>query len=107
MKNGNANYPTTRDRIINYLRAGYLSYHLRFWSVVDGLVDGENGHQTQALDPMEAFNAIEELPEKTLILLRDFRLFLHPNSILLRKFKDALQTAKTSNGRLPCHFTQP
>jgi hypothetical protein len=76
--------------------AGYLSYHLRFWSVVDGLVDGDNGHQTQANDPLEALNAIEELPEKTLILLRDFHLFLQdPNPILLRKFKDVLQTAKT------------
>ncbi len=76
--------------------AGYLSYHLRFWSVVDGLVDGENGHQTPANDPLEALNALEALPEKTLILLRDFHLFLQdPNPVLLGKFKDVLQTAKT------------
>ncbi len=112
-------HPTTRERIINYLRAGYaglylvsseeqrveaeikaiagyLSYHLRFWSVVDGLVEGESGHQTEAHDPLEALNAIEELPEKTLVLLRDFHLFLQdPNPILLRKFKDVLVAAKT------------
>ncbi len=76
--------------------AGYLSYHLRFWSVVDGLVDGANGHQTQANDPLEALQTIEELPDKTLILLRDFHLFLQdPNPILLRKFKDVLLAAKT------------
>jgi hypothetical protein len=111
--------PTTRDRIINYLRAGYaslylvsseearveaeikavashLSYHLRFWSVVDGLVDASTGHRTDASDPLEALNAVDDLPEKTLILLRDFHLFLQDaNPILLRKFKDVLQTAKT------------
>lgn len=76
--------------------AGHLSYHLRFWSVVDGLVDVENGHQIPANDPLEALNALEALPEKTLILLRDFHLFLQdPNPVLLGKFKDVLQTAKT------------
>ena len=119
MNNKTTHQITTSERIINYLRAGYsglylvsseeqrveaeikaiaryLSYHLRFWSVVDGLVEGENGHQTDAHDLLEALNAIEELPEKTLILLRDFHLFLQdPNPILVRKFKDVLVTAKT------------
>ena len=41
------------------------------------------------------------MKEKTLILLRDFHLFLQdPNPILVRKFKDVLQEAKTKNKTL-------
>src|ERR1700746_2044215 len=48
---------------------------------------------------MEAFLSIQELPEKTIIVLRDFHLFLNgdPNPVLLRQLKDTLQHAKTRN----------
>jgi DNA-binding transcriptional LysR family regulator len=104
-----------KDKIINYIRAGYpalylvspeeqrveaelksiakhLFYHLLFWSTVDGLVDSETGHSTQAQDPIEALQAIEETQEKTIVLLKDFHLaFEDPNPILLRSFKNLLQ----------------
>ena len=113
-----------RTKISNYLRAGYsgmylvsaeeqrietelkaiadhLSYHLHFWSVVDGLVDGKSGQQRQVNDPLEALDAVHELPEKSLVLLRDFHLFLQdPNPILLRKLKDVLQLARTQQKTL-------
>ena len=113
-----------KNKITNYIRAGYsgiylvsaeeqrveaelkavaqhLSYHLHFWSVVDGLVDGENGKQSSAHDPLEALEAINELQEKSMVLLRDFHLFLEdPNPILLRKLKDVLQLAKTKQKTL-------
>lgn len=112
-----------KQKIINYIRAGYsglylvspeeqrveaeikqiaqeLQYHLHFWSVVDGLVDME-GKVINAEDPMEVLNKIDELPEKSLILLRDYHMFLaDANPILIRKFKDVLMNAKTKNKTL-------
>jgi hypothetical protein len=111
-------------RIINYIRAGYpalylvsheeqrvavemtriaqeLKYQLVFWSVVDGLVDIQKNSTTAANDPLEALIAVGEMKEKTLIVLRDFHLFLQdPNPILIRKFKDVLQEAKTKSKTL-------
>ena len=113
-----------KQKIINYIRAGYpglylvsaeeqrvalemtriateLKYNLVFWSVVDGLVDTQKGTNNSANDPLEALIAIRDLKEKTLILLRDFHLFLQdPNPILIRQLKDVLQMAKTKSKTL-------
>ncbi len=110
-----------KSKIINHIRAGYpglylvspeeqrveaemhqvakdLNCNLHFWSVVDGLVDSKNAQSRQANDPLEALLGIQDLKEKTIILLRDFHLFLQdPNPILIRQFKDVLQRAKTQN----------
>jgi hypothetical protein len=110
-----------RARIKNYIRAGYpglylvspeeqrvngemkaladeLNYNLHFWSVVDGLIDAQTGQTRQANDPLEALTLIPQLKKKSIVLLRDFHLFLaDPNPILIRQFKDVLQTAKTQN----------
>ena len=109
----------THQKIINYIRAGYpglylvsaeeqrvqvemkaisnqLKYHLYFWSSIDGLVEAESGKNQACNDPLEALIAIEELKEKTIILLQDFHLFLaDPNPILIRKLKDVLHESKT------------
>ncbi|MGO8929295.1 MAG: hypothetical protein ACLQU3_20710 [Limisphaerales bacterium] len=78
-----------------------LKYNLVFWSVVDGLVDTQKGTNNSANDPLEALIAIRDLKEKTLILLRDFHLFLaDPNPILIRQLKDVLQMAKTKSKTL-------
>ena len=111
-------------RIINYIRAGYpglylvsheeqrvdgemkqiaqeLKYSLHLWSVVDGLVDSQNGQSKQANDPLEALMLVPELKEKSIVVLRDFHLFLQdPNPILIRQFKNVLQQAKTQNKTL-------
>jgi SpoVK/Ycf46/Vps4 family AAA+-type ATPase len=113
-----------KQKIINYIRAGYpglylvspeeqrvaaemtqiakdLKYNLVFWSAVDGLVDTQKGTTTAANDPLEALIAIRDLKEKTLILLRDFHLFFQdPNPILIRQLKDVLQEAKTKSKTL-------
>src|SRR3974377_1713290 len=88
---------TMKSKIINHIRAGYpglyivspeeqrveaemhqvakdLNYRLHFWSVVDGLVDSKNGQSRQANDPLEALLAVQDLKEKTIVLLRDFHL---------------------------------
>src|SRR5512137_160966 len=120
-----ANSPSDmRTKIINYIRAGYpglylvsheeqrvdaeikqiakeLGYSLFFWSVVDGLVDIARGTNNSANDPLEALIAIKELKEKSVVLLRDFHLFLiDPNPILIRTLKDVLLEAKTKSKTL-------
>jgi len=111
-------------KITNYIRAGYpglylvspeeqrvdaemkqiardLKYHLMFWSAVDGLVDTSKNATTAANDPLEALVAIRDMNDKTIILLRDFHLFLQdPNPILIRQLKDVLQEAKTKSKTL-------
>jgi hypothetical protein len=111
-------------RIVNYIRAGYpglylvsheeqrvdgemksiareLKYNLVLWSAVDGLVDTAKSTATAANDPLEALLAIREMKERTIILLRDFHLFLQdPNPILTRQLKDVLQEAKTKSKTL-------
>ena len=112
-------------RIINYIRAGYpglylisheeqrvnaemiavakeLQYSLFFWSVVDGLIDPLKAQQVKEVnDPLEALIAVQELKEQSIVLLKDFHLFLaDPNPILIRQFKDVLQAAKTKNKTL-------
>jgi len=106
------------SKIVHYLRAGYpglyvvsaeelrleaefkaitatVRYTLHIWSVVDGLVDVAAKVVKNATDPLEALEAVTTLREKSLILLRDFHLFLaDPNPILLRKLKDTLLHAK-------------
>ncbi len=111
-----------RSKIINYIRAGYaglflvspeeqrvevqmkniakeVGFKLYAWSTTTGLVDTDKGAACQANDPMEALLAIQELSEKTIVLLRDFHLFLSgdPNPVLLRQLKDTLQHAKILN----------
>ena len=99
--------PNRKSKIINYIRAGYpglylvspeeqrvdaeikqiardLNYSLHIWSCVDGLVDTKKHTTTAANDPLQALVAIKEMSEKTVILLRDFHLFLQdPNPILI------------------------
>ena len=74
-----------------------LKYSLVFWSVVDGLIDQQKGQQISAAnDPLEALIGIQGLPEKVVVVLKDFHLFLaDPNPVLIRQFKDVLQSAKT------------
>ena len=110
--------------ILRYLRAGYpglyvvsaeeqrveaemkavaleLNYSLHFWSVVDGLVDVKNKSVKTANDPIEALVAVESLPEKSLVVLKDFHLYLaEPHPILLRRLKDTLLVGKTKQKAL-------
>src|SRR5688572_14839039 len=94
-----------REKITHYIRAGYaglylvsheeqrveaelkaitdsLQYQLFAWSVTAGLIDTTSGASRGCQDPMEAVSALAELPENTVVLLRDFQPFLDdPNPI--------------------------
>jgi ATP-dependent 26S proteasome regulatory subunit len=104
---------------MNYIRAGYpgiyivsheeqrveaelkavaerLKYKLFAWSATEGLVDTADGSVRQANDPLEAVTASGELPENSVVLLRDFHMFLaDANPVLIRALKDELARAKT------------
>ena len=111
-------------KIIHHLQAGYpglylvshedqrvegelnaiaetIKYNLCFWSVITGLVETKTKKVHQAQDPLEALQTIESLPEKSLILLKDFHLFLaDANPILICKMKEVLLQAKTQSKTL-------
>src|ERR1017187_5849761 len=112
-------------KIINYIRAAYpglylvshedqrvdaemieiakeLQYSLFFWSCVNGLIDRDKGQQVEnTQDPMQALIAIQELKERSMVILKGFHLCLEdPNAILMILFKDMLQTAKMKNKTL-------
>ena len=106
-------------QIANYIRAGYpgifivsseeprveaevravadsLQYSLYAWSITDGLVDTSNASVRGAQDPMEAMSLVEELPESSIVLMRDLHMFLEdPNPLLVRAVKNALRAGKT------------
>ena len=109
-----------RTALAHYIRAGYpgivlvsheeqrveaelkaiateLHYRLHAWSVTSGLVNTEDGQTRPASDPLEAVALIGELPENSLILLRDFHMFLEDaNPVLVRALKEELARCKTA-----------
>jgi len=113
-----------RNAITNYIRAGYpglylvsfeetrieaelkaiaqaLDYRLFGWSITEGLVDTADGHTRSAQDPIELMTAVDELPENTVILLKDFHQFLEDgNPVLVRKVKESLRVGKTKGRAL-------
>jgi ATP-dependent 26S proteasome regulatory subunit len=108
-----------REQIQNYIRAGYpgiyivspeeqraeaeikavagaLGYGLHVWSTTEGLIDTAGGQGRHAHDPLEAVEAVGELPENTLVLLRDFHMFLEDgNPVLVRALREELARCKT------------
>lgn len=123
-----------KSQIINHIRAGYpgiylvsceearveaemktiaetVQYKLFAWTVTEGLVDTKDGHARDAQDPLQALEAIGELPENTIVLLKDFHQFLEDaNPVLVRQVKHALRTGKTKGKVLVtvgCRYTLP
>ena len=113
-----------KKQIMNYIRAGYpgiyilsseetriegeikkvaeeLKHKLFAWSITEGLVDTADGGENEGQDPQEMLLKVLELPENTVVLLRDFHLFLDtPNPVLVRTLKDVLRAAKTKGKTL-------
>jgi len=107
-----------REQLTNYIRAGYpglyivsheeqrveaelkvvaqaTNYRLYAWSATEGLVDTTDGQVRQANDPLEVIQAVGELPDSSLVLLRDFHMFLEDrNPVLIRAIKDELERCK-------------
>jgi len=108
-----------KQQILNYLRAGYpgiylvsseearveaelktiarlLKYRLFAWSVTEGLVNTADGQVREAQEPIQLLSLLDELPENSLVVLRDFQQFLEDgNPVLTRALKDQLRIGKT------------
>lgn len=109
---------------MNYVRAGYpgiyivsseesrieseikavakdLGHGLYSWSITEGLVDTADGGAHEGQDPQEMLLKVLELPENTVVFLRDFHHFLeNGNPVLIRTVKDVLRVAKTKGKAL-------
>jgi hypothetical protein len=111
-----------RDRLIARIRAGFsgfgivtaeearaedtvravaeaLDYQLHSWSVTDGLVCPAAGSVRDMPDPLDAVNALAELPESSILLLKDFHHYLgqagqSPDPILVRAVRDRIRDAR-------------
>jgi len=71
-----------------------LTYGLHTWSVTHGRIDTRASTMTDE-DVFVVLKAVETLPEKTVLLLRDFHLIMaDPNPMLYRAIKDSLLIAK-------------
>lgn len=110
-----------KNQIANYVKAGYsglfivsheetrveaelkavakaTEFELRAWSLTTGIVDSNGEAIPETQDPLQVLGSISALPEKSILLLRDFHLFLaQPNPMLSRNLKDALAIGKSSN----------
>jgi SpoVK/Ycf46/Vps4 family AAA+-type ATPase len=123
-----------KQEIVNYIRAGYpgiylvsheeiraeaelkeaakaTKHGLYAWSATTGIMDTGTGRAMGGEDPMEAVTAITGLQDNSIVLLRDFHLFLQDsNPVLIRALKDALTHAK-AKGKclvvLGCRKTLP
>jgi len=113
-----------RQQITNYIKAGYsglylvsheearveaelkaistgIEHQLFAWSITEGLLDTKTGTARDCNDPMEVLNAITDLPEDSILLLRDFHQFFDdPNPVLIRRLKDQLREARTTGKTL-------
>jgi hypothetical protein len=113
-----------REKITHYIRAGYaglylvsheeqrveaelkaiataLKHRLYAWSATAGLIDTADGTCRGAQDPMEVLGVLTELPDDSIVLLRDYHVFLDdPNPLLLRQLKDQLRVGKTKGHTL-------
>src|SRR5579884_1731835 len=113
-----------KKQISNYLKAGYsglyivsheeqrvsaeivsaiaqMDFKLHTWSITEGIVDMSE-KEPKAIadtnDPTEMLKKFHDLPEKSVVVLRDFHMLLaDPNPYLFRLVKDALSVGKTSN----------
>ncbi len=76
--------------------AAATGHGLYAWSVTRGLVNTLDGSVMSAEEPVSALEAIAELPEKTIVMLRDFHAFLQEaNPVLVRLLRETLASAKT------------
>jgi AAA+ superfamily predicted ATPase len=78
-----------------------LTYHLYAWTITQGLVDLATGSVQNMPDPVDAVNAVSDLPERSMLVLKDFHQFLGDstqpaNPVLTRALKEQLRQCRSS-----------
>ena len=114
-----------REKIRDYIKAGFaglylltpeevraeaavkavaeeLGYRLFSWTVVSGILDLQTGSVNPVVDAVEAVQAVGELPERSILLLKDFHQFLgdpgQPASPLVtRVLKEKVREARNTS----------
>ena len=111
-----------KDKIADYIRAGFaglyivtyeevraeavlrevaerLGYGLFCWTITVGLLNTETGAVTSVADPVDAVSAVADLPEKSVLVLKDFHQFLGDstqpaNPFLTRTLKERVRECR-------------
>jgi len=74
-----------------------LKYDLFRWSITQGILNSSTGTTQPIIDPVEAVNAINNLPEKSILVLADFHQFLiDAPPLITRALKDAIRIARST-----------
>jgi len=112
------------DRIVEYIRAGFagiwlvtreearaeaalkaaadtLGWSLYSWSVTAGLVNTSGGSCEPVTDPVQAAEHLTELPEQSILVLKDYHQFLGDSMqpadpLITRTLKEQLRLARCS-----------
>lgn len=78
-----------------------LDFGIHIWSVTQGVVDFTDSEPhaiADTEDPIAMLDHFQKLPEKSILVARDFHAFLaDPNPVIVRKLKDSLLIGKGSN----------
>lgn len=79
--------------------ADELGYQLHCWSITDGLLCPVAGSVREMPDPLDAVNAVNDIPERSILVLKDFHHFLGENGqptdpVLLRATRDRIRDAR-------------
>ncbi|MBT3380721.1 MAG: AAA family ATPase [Lentisphaerae bacterium] len=91
---------TRAERVVQAV-AQELGYQLYSWSITDGLLCPSASSVRDMPDPLDAVNAVTELPENSILLLKDFQHFLGetgqpPDPILVRAVRDRTRDARST-----------
>lgn len=98
-------YEEVRAEALLTRTAQELGYSLHSWSVTGGLVHVATGTTEPANDPLQAVSCLGELPEKSILVLRDFQQFLGDagqpaDPVLTRTLREQLRQARCSSRTL-------
>ncbi len=77
------------------------AWQLHCWSVTTGRFNTDGTESAPDDDPMSVLDAVAKMPEQSVLILKDYHLFLaEPNPLIYRKLKDTLLYAKTASKTL-------
>jgi len=90
------------ENVISKMMKKLKKHNLYAWSATSGIVQMDNGTiLTDTNDPYSALTYLNQLPDNSIILLRDFHLYLlDPDPTIIRLVKDALFKGKAKGLQL-------
>jgi hypothetical protein len=84
------------SRAIRSLSTMAADYHTFTWDIVNGLIEVATGKIINAKDPVRAINEVNNLPESSVIFMKDFHKFIK-NLEVFRTFKNILWNLKSTD----------